>query len=148
LEVLGPVSNDGYNCSPINPYFLGWNNEFDVINAILAAAYGRVNVYEMETQQELNLASFTVLARYMYDNSSPQSAGLSLGQVVDVVSNLRSLMTNNGFDPGRVTWSSAACERSQGIATPESGRTMDAAETPCGRYLRQRSLSGGPEYRR
>jgi hypothetical protein len=103
-------SNNGYNCNPINPYFIGWNNEFNVIGAMLQAARGLVTVYELETQQELNFAAFTVLARYMYDNTSPQSAGLSTGQIVDVVSNLRSLMSANGFDPGRVNWSSTGSE--------------------------------------
>jgi hypothetical protein len=98
--------NQGYNCAPINSqYFLGWTNQFNVINAVLGAAKGLVTVYELETQQEFNTQAFTVLTRYMYDNSMPQSAGLAAGQTVDVVSNLRSLMSANGFDPGRVIWS-------------------------------------------
>ena len=103
-------TNQAYNCSPVNPYFLGWNNEFDVINAMLAAASGKVIVYELEGEQEMNLAGFTVLARYIYDNSAPQSAGLAAGQIVNVVSRLRSLMTAHGFDPGRVNWSSVGTE--------------------------------------
>jgi len=99
-------NNQGYNCAPINrKYFLGWTNLFNVYNAILGAAKGLVTVYEFETQEEFNTQAFTVLTRYMYDNSMPQSAWLAAGQIVDVVSNLRSLMSANGFDPGRVIWS-------------------------------------------
>lgn len=105
-DYWGTGSNQGYNCAPTNSnYFLGWTNLFNAINAILGAAKGQVTVYELENQQELDTTGFTVLARYMYDNSMPQSAGLQAGQTVDVVSNLRSLMSANGFDPGRVIWS-------------------------------------------
>ncbi len=98
--------NQGWNCAPVNSnYFLGWTNQFNVINAVLGAAKGLVTVYELETQQELNTMSFPVLLRYLYDNSMPQSAGLPQGATVDVVSNLRSLMSANGFDPNRVIWS-------------------------------------------
>lgn len=98
--------NQGYNCAPTNSQnFLGWTNLFNVINAVLGAAKGQVTVYELETQQEFNTETFTALMRYMYDNSMPQSAGLAEGQIMDVVSNLRSLMSANSFDPGRVVWS-------------------------------------------
>src|ERR1017187_1292197 len=98
--------NQGYNCAPTNSkYFLGWTNQFNVINAVLGAAKGQVTVYELENQQEVNMAAFPVLARYLYDNSMPQGAGLPAGQTVNVLSNLRSLMSANGFDPGRVIMS-------------------------------------------
>lgn len=103
-------NNQGYNCSPVNPYFIGWNNEFNVINAMLAAAKGHVTIYEFENEQELNLVPFTAMARYIYDNSAPLSAGLPAGQVVNVLSHLRSLMTANGFDPGRVYWSTVEAD--------------------------------------
>lgn len=107
------AGNQGYNLAPVNPYFIGWNNEFNVIGAMLAAAQAQgVTVYELETDQELNLPAFTVLARYMYDNSSPQSASQAPGTIVNVVSALRSLMSSNGFDPGRVTWSSTGSDSS------------------------------------
>jgi len=115
-DIIGNVwdsdaSNQGYNCAPINPFFIGWNNEFGAINAMLAkAASNSINVYELETEQELNFGTFTVQGRFMYDNSAPESAGLSSGDTVDVVSDLRSLMTANGFDPGRVNWSSTGSE--------------------------------------
>ena len=99
-------NNDGYNCAPINPYFIGWTNEFHVINAVLSAAYGTVNVVELEEGEELNLRDFTAIGRMIYDNSSPQSAGQAANTIVDVLSDLRSLMTNNGFNPDYVAWSS------------------------------------------
>lgn len=103
----------GYDCAPINDqHFVGWNNLFDVINAVLGAARGRVTVYELEMQQELNTMAFTVLLRWIYDNSIPESAGLQHGQKVDIVSRLRSLMSANTFDPGRVTWSAVGEEAS------------------------------------
>ncbi len=103
-------NSQGYNCAPINPYFLGWTNEFNVINSVLSAASGLVNVYELENEQEINLAPFTAQARYMYDNALPQSAGLPAGSIVNVISNLRSLMSAHGFDSGRVNWSSVGSD--------------------------------------
>lgn len=98
-------NSDGYNCSPVNPNFIGWNNLFTVINAMLQAAKGRVNVYELEIAQELNMVVFTSQLRFIDDNSSPQSAGLQTGQYVDVLTDLRNLMTANGFPAGNVTHS-------------------------------------------
>jgi hypothetical protein len=105
-----PVGQDeagsaGYNCAPVNPYFIGWNNQFNVVGAVLGAAQGKVTVSELEFEQEMNVVDFTVLMRLIYDNSNPQSAGLQANQTVDIVSRLRSLMTAHGFDPGRVAWS-------------------------------------------
>jgi hypothetical protein len=71
----------------------------------LGAAQGKVNVYELEYQQELNMVDFTDELRFLYDNSSPESAGQAAGTSVDVVSHLRSLMSAHGFDSGRVVYS-------------------------------------------
>ena len=99
------AGNQGYNCAPTNSlYFLGWTSIFNVINAVLAAAQPWVTVYEMGIQDEMNMESFTAYNRYIYDNSMPQSAGLPAGQTVNVLSNLRSLMSAHGFDPGRVAY--------------------------------------------
>jgi len=99
-------SNQGYNCAPINSQnFLGWTNIFNVIGAVLAKAKAAgVNVYEMGIQDEMNTAAFTAEERYIYDNSMPLSAGLPAGSTVDVLSNLRSLMSTNNFDSGRVSY--------------------------------------------
>ncbi len=105
-------SNQGYNCAPINnQFFIGWTNYFNVIDAVLAAAKGRVTVYGLEIQEEVNTAAFTALLRYFYDNSMPQSAPAAYVvtingvQYVNVLSALRAQMSANGFDPGRVEYS-------------------------------------------
>lgn len=122
-----PHTNAGYSCAPVNPYFLGWANYFNVINAVLGAAKAAtcpqtgypnctpLTVYELESQQELQPV-FTVLMRYIYDNSSygVQSApsqyvvcpnGPSNPCLVNVLAGLRAQMSANGYDPGRVQWS-------------------------------------------
>ncbi len=116
-------SNQGYICAPVNNQnFLGWTNLFNVVNAILGAARGPlgangqppqqplVNVNELEFgQQEINLVVSPALLRYIYDNSAVQTAPAWAlqGGYVDILSAMRTLMTNNGFDPGAVTWSAA-----------------------------------------
>ncbi len=103
-----PIGSDNfaYNCAPVNPYFLGWNNQFDAIGAMLGAARAAsVNIFELEFEQELNLVQFTAQLRLFYDNAHPTSAGLAVGQTVDIVSRLRTLMSTFTFDPNRVTWS-------------------------------------------
>jgi hypothetical protein len=106
-------NNKGFNCAPNNPYFIGWTNIFNVINAVLAAAKGHVTVYELELAQEINIMAFSAQMRWIYDNSSPASApsqyvvSTSQGKVVNVFGALRAMMTANGFDPGRVAYSGA-----------------------------------------
>jgi hypothetical protein len=115
--------NNGYNCSPINPYFIGWTNYLNVIDSILAAARGaQLNVFGLEIQQEVNPNIAPPLIRYFYDNSSALSApsqyvttttvDLPTGgsyqiAVANILSALRAQMSVNGFDPGRVVYSSA-----------------------------------------
>jgi len=60
-------NNLGYNCAPVNPFFIGWTNYFNAINAILGAAQGRVTVFELEPQQEIDALIFTANARWFYD---------------------------------------------------------------------------------
>ncbi|MCW5983042.1 MAG: hypothetical protein KIT09_33445, partial [Bryobacteraceae bacterium] len=101
-----------YNCAPINPFFVGWQHQYDVINAALYAAAhtpstpsGKsFNVFELDFEQELNILAFPALARFIYDNAQPDSA-LPVESYADVGKALRGLMTANGFDPLRVTWS-------------------------------------------
>ncbi len=61
-----PASN-GYNCAPINPYFVGWSNVFSAVGALLGAAQGKVNVYELEPEQEIDMVDFTAYLRYVDD---------------------------------------------------------------------------------
>ena len=108
-DFYNTANNEGYNCSPINSqYFIGWTNYFNVINAMLAAARGRVNIYEFELQQELNAQPFTALMRWIYDNSLPASAPSQylVSGNVDVLAALRALMSANGFF--RAAWRTRA----------------------------------------
>jgi hypothetical protein len=107
-------NNQGYSQAPINDQnFIGWTNYFNAINAILGAAKGVVNVGGLEISQELNPMAFTADMRYFYDNSSPQTAPSQYVQTVNgvayvnVLSALRSLMSANTFEPGRVFYSAA-----------------------------------------
>jgi hypothetical protein len=101
-------SNDGYSKAPVNNQnFIGWTNYFNAINAVLQKARGVVNVYGLEISQELSPGTFTAQARYFYDNSSPGTAPPQYvqGSYVNVLGALRSLMSSNSFDPGRVFYS-------------------------------------------
>jgi hypothetical protein len=111
LYPIGVFQNNAYNCAPSNPYFIGWNNQFDAIGAILAAAKNKVNVFELEFEQELNLVASTAELRYIYDNAHQMSGGVTdPNGYVDILSRLRTLMTNNSFLPSRVTWSAETSE--------------------------------------
>jgi hypothetical protein len=104
---IGQRNNNARNCAPINPYFVGWQNQYNVINAMLYEAAHtpptpsglRFTVYELDFEQELDIANFPVLSRFIYDNAQTDS-----GQPA-ILDALRYYMTLNGFDPGRVTWS-------------------------------------------
>ncbi len=92
--------DQSYNCSPPNPIFVGWDNIYEVIDALLAeiAAKGLV-VYEFDLLNEINLHWFTVEARFIYDNMIAHSGDR------DVLTKVRTLMSNHGFSPDRVTYS-------------------------------------------
>jgi len=97
---ISPPDNQGYNCAPKNPMFVGWQNQYNVINAMLAAAAQKqLTVFELDFEQEMDLMNFPVLARYIVDNAQTDS-----GQP-NVRDALRYYMSLHGFDPGRVTWS-------------------------------------------
>ncbi len=105
-------SNQGYNCSPSNTqYFVGWTNILNVVGAVLAAAKGRVNIFELEPAQEIDPFEFTAQLRWIYDNSMPQSAPAKYlvtvngHSVVNVLGAFRDLMSEYGFDPGRIAYS-------------------------------------------
>jgi hypothetical protein len=96
---IGQDNNQAYNCAPINPFFVGWQNQYNVINAMLAAAAEkRLTVYELDFEQELDIMRFPALARFIVDNAQTDS-----GQP-NVRDALRYYMGLYGFDPGRVTW--------------------------------------------
>jgi hypothetical protein len=60
---------NGYNCSPKNPLFVGWANIYSVMqNVIQYAAAANLNLFEFDIENELNMVSFPVQARLIYDN--------------------------------------------------------------------------------
>jgi len=99
------ANNQGYLCAPINDkYFVGWNNLFNLVDKILGAAAGKVTITQLEfLQAEVNLYQFPAQLRYIIDTYQGHAAPGTTQ--TDVLSELRTLMTNHGFDPGRVAWS-------------------------------------------
>jgi hypothetical protein len=105
------ANNFGYKCAPINNNnFVGWSNIFSLIDAMLDAARGKVNIAQLEfLQAEINLYKFPAQLRYIVDTypghaiAQPSPSCTLTG--TDVLCELRALMTKNQFDPGRVAWS-------------------------------------------
>ena len=100
----GTDDNNGYNCSPKNPIFVGWQNLYNVISAMLDKATNNgLTVFELDAEQELDWLNFPVHARYIIDNAHTDTGN------PDSVNSLRYYMgTAHTFDPGRVTWSTAS----------------------------------------
>ncbi len=97
----------GYNCSPANSIFVGWQNLYNVISSILQSAYNTptagkkgIVVSEIDVEQELNTTAFPVQARFVVDNSAPPQTGNP-----DALNSLRYYMGLYGYDIGRVVWS-------------------------------------------
>jgi hypothetical protein len=89
--------NLAYNCSPSNPIFAGWQNIYNVINAMLAAAkQNGLTVFELDVMNEINPTLCTVHARHVLDNAHTQTGN------PDVVNSLHYYMSYWGFDPARV----------------------------------------------
>lgn len=102
-------SHNGYNCSPTNPYFVGWQNTYNVWNFVIEAAYNTptagakgLNIEELDVQQELNTLQFPVEARLIVDNSRTDTGN------PDNLNSIRYSMNLYGYDQERVTWSSIA----------------------------------------
>jgi hypothetical protein len=75
-----------------------------VIDAMLNAAQGKVTINQLElTQAEMNLYQFPAQLRYIIDTYAGHATPPATS--TDVLSELRTLMTNHQFDPGRVAWS-------------------------------------------
>lgn len=98
----------GYNCSPANPIFVGWQNLYSVAQAVIGAAYNTptagakgLNLFEFDVEQELDMTDFPVQARFIVDNSQTSSGN------PDEVDSIRYYMGQDGYDIGRVTWSAA-----------------------------------------
>jgi len=104
----------GWNCSSSNPYFVGWQNQYNVVAWMLYKAWSNgLSVTELDGENELDPNFSTVEARLILDNAHPQTGN------PDNVNSLRYYMVhcnpsdpnnpaNCGFDPGRVIWSAYA----------------------------------------
>ena len=92
--------NNGYNCSPANPNFVGWQPLFNVVSTVIQKAYNHgLTVDELDVSQELDLFNFTVEGRLITDNKSGDE---------DLIWNLAYYMSNdsnNTYDSLRVTYS-------------------------------------------
>ena len=107
---------NGYNQSPANPIFVGWQNIYNVVNTVLQLAQSAgLTVFEFEPFQEIDTVDFPVEARFVVDNADTQTGN---GDVVDSV---RYYMNLYGYDTGRVAWSTGA-----GEATSPTANCVDA----------------------
>lgn len=93
--------NWAYNCSASNPVFAGWQNIYNAINAVLAAAkQNSLTVSELDAMNEINTVAFAVQARHVVDNAHTQTGN------PNVVDSLHYYLSYWGFDPGRLNWDS------------------------------------------
>lgn len=104
----GPENNSCYNNGAFNPYFVGWNilaGVNGVFDTMFAQAAGKVNVFEFDVEQELNLRYLPIQGRLIYDNKhglAPGSSGST-----DVLAMIRARMSAYGFSQYSVTYSAA-----------------------------------------
>ncbi len=100
-----------YDCSPPDPIFAGWPQLYGVIEAVLGAASSNgLTVSQLDMQNEVNIGSFTVYGRLIYDQSHPR-AGQPPESDENVLGEVRALMTKYGFKWERVTLSTGATVR-------------------------------------
>jgi hypothetical protein len=120
--------NNGYNCSPRNPYFVGWQTMYNVVDRFLQlAANNALTVSELDIQQEVSLTGFTVYGRFITDVKHGDTGN------PDLIDSLRYYMSLRGFDANRVTLSvmegrtstaGADCNSAYG----DKARVMDVSE--------------------
>jgi hypothetical protein len=92
----GQGINQAYNCSPSNPLGIGREPFYRVIDAVVGLIKSSgVFLYELDMQQELNLADFTVQARLIYDNTTNDN----------ILARLMGIMNTRGFPMTNVTYS-------------------------------------------
>jgi hypothetical protein len=98
------IDRASYDCAMANPYFVGWNRIYDVVDAMLQAARDNaLTVEEFDAQNEIMLSTYFVEARLIVDNTNNNED--VLGNVATGLRSLRQSMQSHGFDPGRVTYS-------------------------------------------
>jgi hypothetical protein len=100
--------NQAYYCSPANPLFIGWPKIYVLLDSIFGniRASG-LGLTEVDLQNEINLNSFTVYARLIYDLKDRNSRIPIPGDPDDVLGNVRALLSANGFNPGVANYSVA-----------------------------------------
>lgn len=88
--------NNAYSCAAPNPYFWGWSKFFDMIDALLSEIQGAgLSITNLDLQNEVSFRHTTVMARMIYDPIT----------YTDVLSGVRWLLNNRGFDQWRATFS-------------------------------------------
>jgi hypothetical protein len=129
--------NKSYDCSPANPKFVGWNNLYSVVDALLDAARRpfdqpgvpdpqnrSLNISEFDLQNEILLSRAPLRARLIVDNTHGNE---------DVLGQIRQRMQNRGFYPDRVTYSSMESRSNAsgwdcGSVYGDSARVMDLSQ--------------------
>lgn len=92
-----------YECSPANPIFVGWNNIYNLIDAVIKSAKdNELIVSQFDIKNEVNLHWFSVMGRNIHDNKHGSSGD------PNVYMKIRSLMAKYGFSPGVVNYSTVA----------------------------------------
>ena len=100
---IGQDQNAGYNCAPKNPYFIGWQNMYNVLYAMLdAAVTNALTVTEIDNEQELNMLDFTVQLRYFVDNAHADTGYVSGNTFADTYMALQSALKAHNRNSYRV----------------------------------------------
>lgn len=111
---------DSYNCSPHNPFFIGWGKIYNLVDKVLQKAVEKsLVVYELETLPEWNSEDFTIYARFVYDNKhgtpgTPCEINRVWQDSPTVQACMQRAMQLNGFPPGAATISVMETRTSNG----------------------------------
>lgn len=97
----GAFDNTAYGCSPRNPIFWGWRPYFNMVAAVASAAHAAgITIEEFDIENEIDLWTYTVQARLVYDNTTNPPTPIL--QTVDRI------LAYFGAAPGSATYSVAA----------------------------------------
>lgn len=123
-EFLDTFFQNSYNCSPPNPYFVGWDKLYNLMDLVVKRAkMHQVAVSGIEILAEMNLQDFSIQARFIWDNKHGADIACEVGGAWQdsrkVLECFRRVMTINGFSEDGVT-----------ISVPES-RTTGVEGTDC-----------------
>lgn len=97
---------NGWNCSPANPIFVGWNNLNNVIKETIQSAVDTpsagargLTVFEVDLENEIDITEYPVEARYILDNTNTNTGNPASFQEIS------NYMGSSGYDSRRVTYS-------------------------------------------